>query len=162
MDSTSPDHSFCSILGKVPSGIYILSAKHGEHVTGMLASWVMQAGFEPPMVTVAVNKSRYLAEWLQEGSTFALNVVSEEGKKLLSHFGRGFEIGVPAFENLACSQHETGVVVLEEGVLGHFICSPKTHAESGDHLIIVAEVIDGKSVSEASPMIHVRKRGDTY
>jgi flavin reductase (DIM6/NTAB) family NADH-FMN oxidoreductase RutF len=162
MDSASHDHSYLSILGKVPSGIYILSAKHGDDVTGMLASWVMQAGFDPPMVTVAVNKSRYLADWLQEGAAFALNVVSEEGKKLLGHFGRGFEPGVPAFENLSCSHHETGVVLLEEGVIGHFVCIPKAYVESGDHLIVVAEVIDGKSLNETRPMVHVRKRGDTY
>ena len=82
MDSDSPEPVFSSILGKVPSGIYILTAQHGDDATGMLASWVMQAGFDPPMVTVAVNKSRYLAEWLREGSNFALNVVAEEGKKL--------------------------------------------------------------------------------
>ena len=139
MDSASHDHSYLSILGKVPSGIYILSAKHGDDVTGMLASWVMQAGFDSPMVTV-----------------------SEEGKKLLGHFGRGFEPGVPAFENLSCSHHETGVVLLEEGVIGHFVCIPKAYVESGDHLIVVAEVIDGKSLNETRPMVHVRKRGDTY
>ena len=162
MDSTSHDHSFFSVLGKVPSGIYILSAKHGDDETGMLASWVMQAGFDPPMVTVAVNQGRYLADWLKAGTVFALHVVSEEGKHLLSHFGRGFDRSEPAFENLVCSRHATGVVLLTEGVVGHFICEPKTHTESGDHLIFVAEVIDGQSLSDARPMVHIRKSGSSY
>ena len=162
MDSDASGPVFSSILGKVPSGIYILTAQHGDDATGMLASWVMQAGFDPPMVTVAVNKSRYLADWLRQGSSFALNVVAEEGKKLLGHFGRGFDLGAPAFEDLVCSRHESGAVLLQEGVVGHFVCVPKNCTESGDHLIVVAEVVDGNSISESSPMVHIRKRGDTY
>ena len=162
MDLNAPEPVISPILGKVPSGIYILTARHGHDNTGMLASWVMQSGFQPPMVTVAVNKSRYLAEWIQQGTCFALNVVAEDGKKLLGHFGRGFDVGVPAFEGLQCSEHETGVMLLEEGVVGHFVCEPKHYSESGDHLIAVAEVVDGRTISESSPMVHIRKRADTY
>ena len=45
------------VLGRVPSGIFILTVGTGDRATGMLASWVMQAGFEPPMVTVAVKQA---------------------------------------------------------------------------------------------------------
>ena len=52
----------------------------------MLASWVMQAGFEPPMVSVAVKQGRYVCDWLTEGQPFVLNLVGEGQKKLLKHF----------------------------------------------------------------------------
>ena len=162
MDSDSSHASLFTILGKIPSGIYILSAKHEENETGMLASWVMQAGFDPPMLTVAVKQGRYLADWLAAGAPFALNVVSEEGKHLLSHFGRGFELGEPAFENLAWTHHAKGPVVLTEGVVGHLICEPKAHTESGDHQIFVAEIVDGSAAGETRPMVHIRKSGDGY
>ncbi|MBI3469346.1 MAG: flavin reductase family protein, partial [Planctomycetes bacterium] len=32
------------ILGRLPSGVFILTARDGTDETGMLASWVMQAG----------------------------------------------------------------------------------------------------------------------
>ena len=35
------------VLGRIPSGIFILTIRHADQETGMLASWVMQAGFEP-------------------------------------------------------------------------------------------------------------------
>ena len=162
MDSDAAQHPLMGILGKVPSGIYILAAKSGDDETGMLASWVMQAGFEPPMLTVAVKQGRYLADWLTAGNPFALNVVAEEGKHLLSHFGRGFELGQPAFEGIATERHAAGPLFLTEGVVGYLICEPKAHTESGDHRIFVAEVIDGQSMSEARPMTHIRKTGSGY
>jgi hypothetical protein len=51
-------------LGRVPSGIFILTTGYEGRATGMLASWVQQAGFEPPMVTVAVRRDRFVAEWI--------------------------------------------------------------------------------------------------
>ena len=56
----------------------------------MLASWVMQAGFEPPMVSVAIKLGRYVCDWLTEGQPFVLNLVGEGQKELLKHFCQGF------------------------------------------------------------------------
>src|SRR6476646_2144 len=100
LDADSKPSPPMTLLGRIPSGIYILTARHAEQETGMLASWVMQAGFDPPMVSVAVRQGRYVGQWLTAGSPFVLNVVAQGQKSLLSHFGRGFELGQPAFEGL--------------------------------------------------------------
>ena len=58
-----------SVLGRLPSGLFILTARRGADETGMLASWIMQAGFDPPMITVAaLHKDRLLARWLTDGA----------------------------------------------------------------------------------------------
>ena len=77
-------------LGRLVSGLYIVTAKTatGEE-TGMLSSWVMQAGFEPPMLTVAVKLGRYLEEWLTAGTPFNVNILSESQNAMLKPFGRG-------------------------------------------------------------------------
>ena len=85
--------AFDPVLGRVPSGIFILTAGVGERATGMLSSWVMQAGFEPPMVSVGVKLGRYVCDWLTEGQPFVLNLVGESQSQLLKHFGKGFEPG---------------------------------------------------------------------
>src|ERR1700723_3031812 len=87
--------SIADILGRIPSGLFVLTTRHGEQDSGMLASWVMQAGFEPPMVSVAVRSDRHIAEWLTAGSPFVLHVLPTGQKTLLKHFGRGFEPGEP-------------------------------------------------------------------
>src|SRR5215213_9889488 len=96
-------------LGRVTSGIFILTIGEDDRATGMLASWVMQAGFDPPMVTVAVRQGRYVADWLTSGEPFVLNLVGEGQKHLLKHFGKGFEPGEPAFEGLEVRSAANGV-----------------------------------------------------
>jgi len=150
------------ILGRVPSGIFILTIRHEEQETGMLASWVMQAGFDPPAVTVAVKKDRYVAPWLEAGAAFALNLVSEEGKSLLGHFGRGFEPGQPAFEGLTIDRDDRDLPLLRDGTVGQLICQSVGHVDSGDHRIFMAHVIGGAGQSDGTPMVHIRKSGTHY
>ncbi len=162
MDAVSKDAPLYSILGKVASGIYILTARHGDEETGMLASWVMQADFNPPVLTVAVQRKRYLADWLSEGTVFALNVVDEHGKSLLGHFGRGFEPGQDAFEGLSLTRGTDETPLLSEGVVGYLICRPMGHLDTSEHRVFTAEVIDGALYGHGEPMVHIRKSGATY
>ena len=71
------------ILGRLPSGVFILTARDGTAETGMLSSWVMQAGFKPPMLTAAVQQGRYLGDWLTSGRSFVLNQLAAGQKSLL-------------------------------------------------------------------------------
>jgi flavin reductase (DIM6/NTAB) family NADH-FMN oxidoreductase RutF len=154
--------SIGTILGKVPSGLFILTARQEDLETGMLASWVMQAGFEPPMVTVAVKQGRYVAEWLSAGKPFLLHVLGESHKSLLSHFGRGFEPGEPAFEGLKVTRTASGLPALADS-LGYLECQPKGHVDSGDHRIFAAEIIAGTMNLEGEqPYVHIRRNGLKY
>ena len=148
-------------LGRVTSGIFILTAGTGERATGMLASWVMQAGFEPPMVTVAVKQGRYVADWITAGEPFVLNIVGDSQKSLLGHFGRGFEPQEPAFEGIAVHPCARGVPVLSE-CLGHLECEPASHVDSGDHRVFLARVVRSALPNEGDPMVHIRKSGTHY
>jgi flavin reductase (DIM6/NTAB) family NADH-FMN oxidoreductase RutF len=160
--SMTVTRTFDPVLGRIPSGIFILTIGTGARATGMLASWVMQAGFEPPMVSVAVKLGRYVCDWLSEGQPFVLNVVADGQKEFLKHFGKGFEPGAPAFEGLQITHCARGVPILSQA-LGHLECEPAGHVDSGDHRIFLAKVVRGKLLSaDASPMVHIRKSGANY
>jgi flavin reductase (DIM6/NTAB) family NADH-FMN oxidoreductase RutF len=150
-----------AVLGRIPSGVFILTVGGGDRATGMLASWVMQAGFEPPMASVAVRRDRYVVEWLTRGEPFILNIVGEGQKHLLKHFGKGFEPGEPAFEGLETRPTNAGPPALADA-LGHLVCEPVTHVDSGDHRIFVARVAAGTLVGENRPMVHIRRTGAHY
>jgi flavin reductase (DIM6/NTAB) family NADH-FMN oxidoreductase RutF len=154
--------SFDPLIGRIPSGIFILTIGTGSRSTGMLSSWVMQAGFEPPMVSVAVKLGRYVCEWLTAGEPFVLNLVGESQTNLLKHFGKGFEPGAPAFEGLETTHCARGVPVLMDS-LGHLECEPTQHVDSSDHRIFLAKVVRGKlKQADAKPMVHIRKSGKNY
>lgn len=164
-DSTkAPLTSLAQALGRIPSGLFILTARHAGHSTGMLASWVQQAGFVPPMVTVAINKDRYLAEWVEASRRFTLNQVRTGNKALIRHFGRGFSPDLPAFDNLELLDEQTaqGGPVLKDSV-AWLDLEVQGRIESGDHWIVVGLVVGGGLLEPAAePLVHVRGNGMRY
>ena len=60
------NHTLSAALGRIPSGLFILTVRHGSKETGMLASWVQQCSFDPPRLTMAIRKGRDVLDWLTE------------------------------------------------------------------------------------------------
>jgi flavin reductase (DIM6/NTAB) family NADH-FMN oxidoreductase RutF len=161
-DSTNSPDPLAQALGRVPSGVFILTSRQGEQTTGMIASWVQQAGFEPPMITVAIQRDRYLSTWLLDSRRFVLNQLAVGQKPLLSHFIRGFPPGVEAFEGLAVRPDPWGVPILSDA-LAYLCCSTLGDLLGGDHRIILGRVEGGEVVHpEAEPMVHLRGHGLHY
>jgi len=154
-----------AVLGRVPSGLFILTAQSPEgDETGLLASWVQQAGFDPPAITVAVNKSRYLNDWLAKSPRVAISVVGESQKEYLGHFGRGFEPGEPAFEGLDIARTSHELPVLADS-LGWLAGEVTGSVEAGDHVIYAVRISEssaGPRIADEKPWVHLRKNGLGY
>lgn len=151
-------------LGRIPAGLFVLTARLDEQSTGMLASWVQQIGFEPPMVAVAVKKNRFVTGWLERHPYFAINQLGHGQKDLVRHFGAGFAPEANAFEGLATLETEDHKSIILEGAMSFLECHlAHVFATGGDHDLIVARVINGGLLLEGlEPAVHIRKNGFNY
>src|SRR5688500_20329029 len=80
-------------LGRVPSGVYVLTASHRGGSTAMLASWVQQAAFGPPSVSVAIAKGRPVIDLIRGSGAFALSIIARADTPLMNEYARGLEEG---------------------------------------------------------------------
>jgi flavin reductase (DIM6/NTAB) family NADH-FMN oxidoreductase RutF len=148
-------------LGRVVSGVFVVTVRQGERESGMLASWVQQCSFEPMQVTLAVNRKREINSWLTEGAAFTLNILDDGQTELVAHFGRGFNPGEPAFTGLEITRPDGAPPVLSEA-LAYLVCRVTARHAVGDHDLIVAAVTSGQVLNDGHPMVHVRKSGLHY
>ena len=153
------------VLGQIPSGLFILTAADGTgNETGLLASWVQQASFDPPVVTVAVNAKRYLNDWLAASPKLALCLLAETQKEMLGHFGRGFDADQPAFEGLEIERTHNNLPALKDS-LGYVEGDVVNHVTAGDHVIYFVELTGagpGTRSDDEKPYVHIRKNGFGY
>ena len=161
MNATDPHKQVAAALGRVASGLFILTTRHGTQETGMLVSWVQQCAFEPPHVSAALKCGRPINEWVEPGAAFTLNILDDTQTDMIVHFGRGFELDEPAFTGLEVIRPEDGALVLEEA-LAYLVCRSVRRHSVGDHELIIAQVVGGRLLSEGQPMVHVRKSGFHY
>lgn len=161
-DMTSETQSSLgAALGQVASGLFILTARKGEMQTAMLASWVQQAAFTPPAVTIAMAKDRPIANLLQEGDRLVVNVLPRGQGKLVGHFAKGFEPGDDPFVGIAVGE-TAGQQPFLSDALAYLNCVLKGRLDAGDHWIVLAEVQGGEKLGEGDPTTHSRKDGFRY
>lgn len=150
-------------LGRISSGLYIITAKKGEVSSAMLASWVNQASFQPLGFTVAVAKDRAIESLMQVGDQFVLNIL-EEGKHLplMKHFLKRFAPGADRFAGVRTRPATNGSPLLADA-LAYLECEVTSRMEVSDHWIVYCTVQDGK-VSDPDGMtaVHHRKVGNYY
>jgi flavin reductase (DIM6/NTAB) family NADH-FMN oxidoreductase RutF len=148
-------------LGRVPSGLFVLTLRRGEVETGMLASWVQQCSFTPPAISLAIQPARDIAKILVPGSQFTLNILDDTQTDMIVHFGRGFGLNQPAFEGLSVTRGQSNGPILEEA-LAFLTCRVNSRHAAGDHDLFIAEVVAGGILGEGHPMVHLRKSGAHY
>jgi len=148
-------------LGRIPSGLFVVTVRHGEAETGMLASWVQQCSFQPPQVSVAIRRDREVTGWLTPEAPFAVNILEAGQTDMIVHFGRGFALGEPAFEGLEVGRPDEAPPVLLDA-LAYLECRVAARYPAGDHDLFVGRVVTGRVLDEGQPMVHVRKSGLHY
>jgi flavin reductase (DIM6/NTAB) family NADH-FMN oxidoreductase RutF len=161
MKDTDPHKQLAAALGRIASGLFILTARNGDTETGMLCSFVQQCSFDPPQLSVALKPDRDVTTWLTEGAGFVLNILDRDQTDMVAHFGRGFKLGEPAFAGLDVERTADMPPVLTEA-LACLHCRVVARHPAGDHDLFIAQVIAGRMLSEEHPMVHVRKSGLHY
>jgi flavin reductase (DIM6/NTAB) family NADH-FMN oxidoreductase RutF len=148
-------------LGKIPSGVGILTARHGTTESAMLASWFQQIAFEPPMIMISVKKERPIGDIIQNSRSFTLNLLHTDQKKLIAHFGKGFEPGQSPFEETLIMRKESGNAVITEA-MAYLDCKLAGELDAGDHRLYLGHILEGGILNEGHPMVHMRRNGFRY
>jgi flavorubredoxin/flavin reductase (DIM6/NTAB) family NADH-FMN oxidoreductase RutF len=148
-------------VGRIVGSLCVVTAKHGEVSSGMLASWVTQASFSPPGLTIAVAKDRAMEPLTHTGNQFVLNILAE-GKELRKHFMKSFAPGQDRFAGIETQEAQNGSLILT-GALSYLECTVQTRMEAGDHWLVYATVEDGKVLNQDDvTAVHHRKSGNYY
>ena len=159
----SLDSDLDKAMGRLSGGLYIITAARGDIRSAMLASWVSQASFEPPGLTIAVAKDRAIESLMQVGDRFVLNVL-EEGKYqgLMKHFLKRFKPGADRFAGVKTQTANNGSPILTEA-LAYLECEVESRMECSDHWIVYSKVTSGRvSAPDGLTAIHHRKVGNHY
>ncbi|MEM1254787.1 MAG: diflavin flavoprotein [Cyanobacteria bacterium P01_H01_bin.21] len=150
-------------LGRISSGLYIITAAKGEVASAMLASWISQASFKPLGFTIAVAKDRAIESLMQVGDTFVLNIL-EEGNHLplMKHFLKRFPPGADRFAGIRTRPANNKSPILADA-LAYLECTVTTRMDLSDHWLVYCTVEDGKvSKDESITAVHHRKIGNYY
>ena len=158
LDSNEP--TIAAAIAQIPSGCSILTVEHEGQATGVLVSWVQQASFKPLMISICLREGRPAFNLVQSSKHFLLNVLGDNASAMFRHFGRGFALEDDAFAGLNTESTEFGRLLCD--CPAQLACRLIQSVPSGDHTLIIAEVVAGRVQPGSKPYTHIRRSALNY
>ena len=122
----------------------------------MLASWVQQCSFKPPLITFVVQRDRPIADFLTDEAVFTLNILEAAQTDMIAHFGKGFTLAENAFADLDIRRSAPHGPILTEAH-AYLFGKVTQRLRVGDHELFLAEITAGSLLEDGQPMVHIRK-----
>jgi flavin reductase (DIM6/NTAB) family NADH-FMN oxidoreductase RutF len=165
---TATTDAIGTMLGRIPSGLFIVTWREDDADRTMLTSWLMQAGFEPPAISIAVGRDRQFLKAAGDGELrFVVNLLADSQRSLLGRFGKPAPDGQNPFAGMTISRSPCGAAILPETV-GWIECRVRplppipAAASPGDHLIVIGDITVAGTGPADAPLVHLRKSGLHY
>lgn len=77
-------------LGRIPSGLFIVTVGSQGRETGYLGSFVQQISLNPPLISAAIAPGRYSYDLLMEAEYFALHILEKRPIPIFKTLRKGF------------------------------------------------------------------------
>jgi flavin reductase (DIM6/NTAB) family NADH-FMN oxidoreductase RutF len=142
-----------AIFDRTDRELWIVTARAGERVGGLVATFVNQASIVPELsrVLVGLAKQHHTSSLVEESGAFALHLIDEARLEWVWRFGLHSGREIDKLTGLAWSPGATGSPLLD-GALGWLDCRVEARLDTGDRTLYLAEIIEAKSLSPGHPL----------
>ncbi len=152
-----------SVIARVPSGIFVMTAAFEGRRSGLCATWVQQCGFEPLLISVAIQRGHPIAPYIRDSHAFGLCQIAQENAYLIKKFNSNAELTDAVFDALETTTLETGSPLLKRA-MSVMDCRVVRHIDfDGDHELFIGEVVASQILhGETTPFVRIRDNGWDY
>lgn len=131
-------------LGRIPTGLFVLTAQHEERRMGMVTTLVQQVGIAPPMVCVAVAKGRPIMPLISESHRFGLCQLAETDKIIRRKFAAELDMNDDPFLGFDLLASKLPNLPILANALTFLECELTCHMDvEGDHDLFIGAVRHG-------------------
>ena len=141
-------------------GLYVVTARDGEHYAAGTITWLSQSSFKPPLVMAGIQRRSSLHRVIEGARAFAVHVVGRSQKALATSFFKAAKVSGSTLNGYAFEAGISGAPVLAD-VPAWLECRVVDEMRHGDHTIFVAEVVATGHRRDEEPLT-LREAGFAY
>ena len=149
------------VLRSLVYGLYALGVKRGAGAHMMTVNWLTQVSFEPPMLAVAIEREAQSLPLVRDAGAFAISVFESGARQLAGKLGRSSASVANKMEGVAHHPGPTTGAPLLDAASGWLECRVVAEHAAGDHVLVVAEVIEAGHQREGDTLT-LRETGFRY
>ncbi|HZU62066.1 MAG TPA: flavin reductase family protein [Novosphingobium sp.] len=146
---------FRATMAHYPAGVVIVTTRDGHgRLQGFTATSFSSLSLAPPSILVCLAHAAFCYEAFVTSRHFAINFVGAGHDGLALRFARR---GEDKFAGVPVRLTEQGVPLLCEAA-ATLECATDSHVVSGDHAILVGNVLDAAIAEGSDVLVHYQRR----
>ena len=146
-------------LRMISYGMYILTSKFEDDYCAATVTWVSQASFEPPLISVCIKGDSASYAVVKGRGEFLLHLLGEDQKDLAASFFKPSILDNGLINGQKYQLQDDLPLLM--AVPAYIKCRVLDILEKGDHPLFLAEVIDAV-INEESKPLELRKTDWSY
>lgn len=130
---------------KMTYGLYLISSKHGEQISGYVANTAFQVTAEPPQIAISCHKENISATVIEKSGVFSISVLEKETDAgLIGLFGYQSGNEDEKFERVNYKFGATGAPIILTHSVAYYECKVVDKFDVGSHYLFIGEVVEGE------------------
>lgn len=151
----SIDQNIAKGLQLMNNGVYVVASAEGNQTHGCTVTWVSQASYRNPLLTVALDKGHDTYKVIERSGKLVINVLKSSQKDVAEHFGHeNRESSAAYFQEQGGQQ----LPVLKD-CLAAIFANVVDKIDARDHVVILAEATESRVFEQGQPLLYSFKGG---
>ena len=147
------------ILERLPYGLFAVVSRDDETPAAMVATWITQVSFTPPLLALAVERDSRMRRCIETSGRFSINLVPGDGIELAREVIRFANRGPDDARDLFRTTAGGGLYL--RGALASIDCRLVSQVAAGDHILCIGEASEGEEKEGGTPLL-LRDTGWRY
>ena len=155
-----PRPAVADVVAEFASGVTLVTVADGRDDIGTTVTAFCPVSGDPPLVLVSLMAGSYPAELLRRLDRFAVTILAAGQRALAGRFAVPGRPGARLLlDGVPHDRGELSGALIPAGGLAAMECEVAQRAEAGDHLLVVARVIDVPyHADRGEPLVRFRGR----
>jgi flavin reductase (DIM6/NTAB) family NADH-FMN oxidoreductase RutF len=129
-----------AVMRHWPTGVTVLTSRHGGQVHGMTVNSFTSVSLEPPLILACIEQEVRTHRMIEDSGVFAISFLRTGQSWISDRFAGRETEHADRFEGLKTYTAVTGAPILAENI-GFLDCMVVAAHPAGNHTIFVAEVV---------------------
>ena len=140
------------VLRMLTNGVYVMTARSGDHFGAATVTWVSQASFKPPLLMAAVRPDSNVFTCLRDSGVAAVHILGEGQVEMARQFFAPTRVEDGGINGEPFRRGPTGAPILNNA-RAYLECRVRRIFEGiGDHALVIMEVVDAQCRKQTRPL----------
>ncbi len=136
-------------------GVFMLASKAGNKANGCITNTCIQVANSPTRVAISVINSNYTCDLIKESGIFTLSILDQTCTfETIKHFGMQSGRDVDKLADIKLPTDDSGIPYMGWQSCAMLSCKVVESHNLGSHTLFIAEVADGKLLSDNPPLTY--------